>query len=101
MLRWVLYGWYSRRTVTSDRGQFYCLNCWAESTYADVRFRQYFHIFFVPIVRIRDERREIQCCTCKSVFDYDVMSRPSNRPIKSWKCPNCGQSSLETNICCP
>jgi hypothetical protein len=97
----IIFGWYKRRHVTRQQGQFYCPNCCVDSTYAHVRLREYFHIFFIPIIRTWDETHGIRCRTCQSYFEDDAIYAKPAGPVVKWRCPNCGGSWPESNICCP
>ena len=71
----ILFGTKDRRKVVAD-GQFLCPKCGVERGYEVISLREWFTLFFIPILpTANNEEREdfVECRTCKSVYDIDVL----------------------------
>ena len=71
----IRFGTRDRRRVVA-RGQFDCPKCEAERDYEVISLREWVTLFFIPILPTgNNEEREdfVECKTCKSVYDTDVL----------------------------
>ena len=71
----ILFGTKDRRKVVAN-GQFVCLKCGVEKDYEVISLREWFTLFFIPILpTANNEGREnfVECGTCKSTYDTDVL----------------------------
>ena len=71
----ILFGTQDRRKVITD-GQFICRKCGVKREYEVVSIKEWFTLFFVPILpTANNEGREefVECKTCKKVYDADVL----------------------------
>ena len=71
----ILFGTKDRRRVEA-KGQFICPKLGVERGYEVISLREWFTLFFIPILpTANDEGREdfVECRTCKSVYDIDVL----------------------------
>ena len=71
----ILFGTKDRRRVEA-KGQFICPRCGVERDYEVVSLGEWFTGFFIPILpTANDEGREyfVECGTCKSTYDTDVL----------------------------
>ena len=71
----ILFGTQDRRKVVAD-GQFICPKCGVERDYEVISLREWFTIFFIPILpTANNEGREdfVECVSCKSTYDVDVL----------------------------
>ena len=73
----ILFGTKDRRSVEA-RGQFICPRCGVERDYEVISLREWFTLFFIPILpTANDEGRDyfVECRTCNSTYDPDVLER--------------------------
>ena len=71
----ILFGTKDRRKVVAD-GQFVCPKCGVKKDYEVIRLREWFILFFVPLLpTANNEGREdfVECGFCKSTYDVDVL----------------------------
>ena len=71
----ILFGTKDRRKVVAG-GQFVCPMCGAKRDYEVISLREWFTLFFIPILpTANNEGREnfVECGTCKSTYDTDVL----------------------------
>ena len=71
----ILFGTKDRRKVEQS-GQFMCPKCGVERGYEVISIREWFTVFFIPILpTANNEGREdfVECGTCKSTYDTDVL----------------------------
>ena len=71
----ILFGTKDRRKVAQS-GQFMCPKCGVERDYEVISLREWFTLFFMPILpTANNEGREdfVECGTCKSTYDTDVI----------------------------
>jgi hypothetical protein len=72
-----LFGTKDRRSVEA-MGQFICPKCGVEGDYEVINLREWFTLFFIPILPIsNDEGRDyfVECRTCNSTYDPEVLER--------------------------
>ena len=73
----ILFGTKDRRKLEA-KGQFICPKCGSERDYEAIIVREWFTLFFIPILPTANyEERDcfIECRTCKSTYDPDVLQR--------------------------
>ena len=71
----ILFGTKDRRRVEAQ-GQFLCPKCGVKRDYEVISLREWFTLFFIPIFpTANDEGRDyfVECATCKSTYDTDVV----------------------------
>jgi transcription elongation factor Elf1 len=71
----ILFGTKDRRKVEQS-GQFMCPKCGVERGYEVISIKEWFTLFFIPILpTANNEGREdfVECGTCKSTYDTDVL----------------------------
>ena len=71
----ILFGTQYRRKVVGD-GQFICPKCGVKREYEVISIKEWFTLFFIPILpTANNEGREdfVECGTCKTTFDTDVL----------------------------
>ena len=71
----ILFGTKDKRKVVTG-GQFVCPKCGVERGYEVISIREWFTLFFIPILpTANNEGREdfVECGTCKSKYDPDVL----------------------------
>ena len=71
----ILFGTKDRRKVAAE-GQFICPKCRVERGYEVISLREWFTLFFIPILpTANNEGREdfVECGTCKTTYAIDVL----------------------------
>ena len=71
----ILFGTKDRRRVEA-KGQFICPKCKVERDYEVISLREWFTLFFIPILpTANDEGRDyfFECRACKRTYDTDVL----------------------------
>ena len=71
----ILFDTKDRRKVEQS-GQFMCPKCGVKKDYEVISLREWFTLFFIPMLpTANNEGREdfVECRTCKSVYDIDVL----------------------------
>lgn len=80
---------YGRKTVQSTlkSGKFDCPNCRRQESYQLKNYQLYFHIFFIPLLKIKDVGDELSCFFCNTAYipgsvlsahEYDTRNRMGN-----------------------
>ncbi len=69
----LIWGW---RTLpkTLDEGTFYCPRCDGDRQYRLRRARRFFTFFFIPIIPLKVLGEYVECSTCGSTFDPQVLT---------------------------
>ena len=72
------------RFKTLSTGQFYCPQCCARQTYALRLARDYFTLYFIPILPIKTRGEVVTCQTCGANFQKEVLAtlEPANSPLE-------------------
>ena len=71
----ILFGTKDRRKVVAN-GQFICPRCGVERDYEVISIREWFTLFFIPILpTANNEEREdfVECRNCKKAYDTGVL----------------------------
>lgn len=68
----IIFGTRVRHTTLSS-GQFYCPNCQATRNYELRRARNYFALYFIPIIPLKTVGEYVTCQTCGTNFKPDVL----------------------------
>lgn len=76
MIAFIIFG---KKSVTStiDNGNFDCPNC-PGTDYVHRRVRQYFSLYFIPLIPLGDPREYIQCSSCEVSYEPSVLHRKSD-----------------------
>ena len=71
----ILFATKDRRKLVAN-GQFVCPKCGVEKDYEVISLREWFTLFFIPILpTANNEEREdfVECGTCKIKYEIDVL----------------------------
>ena len=71
----IIFGTRVRHTTLSS-GQFYCPQCKAQRAYELRRARNYFALYFIPIIPMNTVGEYVTCQTCGTNFKPDVLKMP-------------------------
>ena len=71
------------RYKTLSTGQFYCPQCKAQRDYELRQGRNWFSIYFIPIIPLNQLGEFVTCLTCGTNFQQEVLAMPipSNTPL--------------------
>ncbi len=71
------------RYKTLSTGQFYCPHCKAQHAYELRQARNWFSMYFIPVIPLNKIGEFVTCLTCGTNFQADVrsMPAPSNAPL--------------------
>ena len=71
------------RYKTISSGQFYCPQCKTRRDYELRQARNWFALYFIPIIPLNQLGEFVTCLTCGTNFQQDVLSMPipSNTPL--------------------
>ncbi len=71
------------RYKTISTGQFYCPQCKTQRAYELRKARNYFALYFIPIIPLGDAGEFVTCLTCGTNFQTEVLSIPipTNAPL--------------------
>lgn len=58
---------------TKGAGEFTCPACNAEREYKHIRIRQFFTLFFIPVIPLMLRGEFVECKTCSNKFKLDVL----------------------------
>ena len=64
------------RHNTLSTGQFYCPHCKAGRTYELRRAKNYFALYFVPLIPMTTVGESVTCQTCNTNFQKEVLTLP-------------------------
>ncbi|POY36694.1 hypothetical protein C3K47_10025 [Solitalea longa] len=53
---------------TIQTGRFNCSNCRREENYQLVKYKKFFHIFFIPLIPINNLGDQLECYCCKTAY---------------------------------
>ncbi len=78
----IIFGTRVRHTTLSS-GTFYCPNCKAQRNYELRRAKNYFALYFIPIIPMNTVGEYVACQTCNTNFKPDVlkMTPPPSTPM--------------------
>lgn len=57
-----------------DRGSFNCPSCQAENNFEKRRARQWFHLYFIPLIPLNTYPAYVECKGCKATFVEGVLN---------------------------
>lgn len=71
------------RYKTIGAGQFYCPQCQARRDYELRQARNWFSLYFIPVIPLNQLGEFVTCLTCGTNFKKDVLSMPlpANNPL--------------------
>ncbi|MQA82102.1 MAG: zinc-ribbon domain-containing protein [Streptosporangiales bacterium] len=78
----LIFGWASRWTKTHDGGTFECPTCGRTRQWAKIVLRNWFTLFFIPLIpgKVRDEG--VECLECKTRFEAGVLTRVTEDQVQ-------------------
>lgn len=71
----LIYGHRNHETVVAI-GEFYCAHCQAQRSFKQKRVDRYLTLFFISTIRLGRLNEYVECQTCLSTFDIDVLKLP-------------------------
>lgn|GEM_PF-621439 len=70
------------RTKTIDSGTFFCPHCQTTRSYELKKAKNYFALYFIPIIPLNDLGEFVECQTCRTTFDAQVLTMPQAQKPK-------------------
>lgn len=68
------------RYQTIDTGEFFCPSCQRTRQYARKGGKNYFSVYFIPVIPMGDLDEFIECQVCKRSYSPEVLERKLSRP---------------------
>ena len=68
-------------TLTDERGQFNCPQCGCVREYNKKRVRRFGHVYFIPILPLENQGEYVECRTCRSTYEVNVLSYDPQKMI--------------------
>ncbi len=68
------------KTRITDEGQFFCPSCQKERRYARKSGKNYFALYFVPLIPLGDVDEIIECQHCGRSYNTDVLKKKLSKP---------------------
>lgn len=69
----IIWGWRAVRTVLST-GHFFCPQCGGDTEYRHLALRQWFTLFFIPLIPLKRLGTCVECRRCKTAFTEQVLT---------------------------
>lgn len=69
------------RLRTIEEGTFHCPHCGVDRIYRRRALRQWFTLFFIPVVPLRHIGEIVECTTCQERYDLSVLRLPTSNTI--------------------
>lgn len=78
----LIFGWASRWTKTHDGGTFECPTCGGTRQWVKIVLRNWFTLFFIPLIpgKVRDDG--IECLECGTKFEAGVLTRVTDDQVQ-------------------
>lgn len=70
------------RAKTLSTGTFFCPHCGGDRTYAHKQLRRWFTLFFLPVIPMKVLGELIECQTCRTQYDPQVLSMPTTSDLQ-------------------
>jgi len=68
------------RYKTVDTGQFHCPHCQKEREYHHKQGKNYFSLYFIPVLPIGDANEFVECQTCKRTYSTEAINFKPSKP---------------------
>lgn len=66
---------------TVGQGDFHCPNCGGDRHYRQRVARRWFTLFFIPVIPLNRVGEVVECTTCRTRFNHDVLRLPTARQM--------------------
>lgn len=73
-------------------GSFYCPSCRDEAPYSHLKVKQFFTLYFIPLIPLGSGRELVRCAGCGSEFDADILRSgydEARSAVATWSCRRC------------
>jgi zinc-ribbon family len=68
---------------TVGQGDFHCPNCGGDRRYRQRVARRWFTLFFLPVIPLNRVGEVVECATCRTRFNLDVLRLPTAREMSA------------------
>jgi hypothetical protein len=76
----LIWGWRTRFKVLAG-GMFHCPSCGGDRHYAHKQARNWFTLFFVPLIPLKVLGEFVECQTCKQGYDERILRLPTSATL--------------------
>lgn len=59
-------------TTTPEKGEFHCPYCDIKNAFRQRKVRQFFHLYFIPLIPLKQLGEYVECQKCKNTFNTGV-----------------------------
>lgn len=73
MIGFIIFGT-TELTFTKSRGEFFCPACGAKRDYQEKSIRNFFTLYFIPLIPLNQVGHVIMCGTCQGTFTNEVLT---------------------------
>lgn len=73
MLFFIIFGWRGC-TFTKERGDFHCPQCGAGSAYVHKTVRNFFTLYFIPLIPLNKLGEYVECGGCQGTYDVSILT---------------------------
>ncbi len=76
----IIFGWRGV-TYTKDRGEFFCPGCTAQTAYKMKRVRNFFTLYFIPLIPLNKMGDFVECTRCRNQFKAEVLDMDTEKML--------------------
>jgi hypothetical protein len=76
----LIWGWRTRFKVLAE-GVFHCPACGGDRHYAHKQARNWFTLFFLPVIPLKVRGEFVECQTCKQGYDERILRLPTSASL--------------------
>jgi transcription elongation factor Elf1 len=84
-------------------GRFFCPNCKHQAPYQHLKIKEYFALYFVPLIPIGERAEFVQCGECGGRFKPAVLNiteEEAEELSNPWLCPACNNKNPPEHDSC-
>lgn len=81
-----------------DEGEFFCPHCQTTRHYERLNVRNYFRLYFIPLIPLGDGREVVVCTTCNNGFDPQVLLMEKPKPKRELRSLAVQLNTLENRL---
>ncbi len=85
---------------TLSEGHFHCPHCGTTRAYQRALAASYIHLFWIPLIRLKELGEVLRCRTCGGSFASEEPGGVSGRAADRWTCERCGNVNPPGEIGC-
>lgn len=78
----IIFGTKATRKVL-ERGNFFCPQCQVDRNFDMKRAKQWFHVYFIPLIPYKTHPPYVECKTCQATFVEGVLNSATDADIRA------------------